>query len=90
MSVESDFFQSNNQPLQAANTTLEWDWPVGNNANSHFLGFSVFPDSEQSILTVSSVGYERTIQGSFVLHFVATSGRNDVLFHASAIQTPNS
>ena len=88
MSVESDFFQSGNQPFQAANTTLEWDWPVG--SNSHFLGFSIFPDSEQSILTVSSVGYERTIRGSFVLHFVATSGQNDVLFRASAIQAPNS
>ena len=89
MSVESDFFQSNNQPFQAANTTVGWSWPVGNIANSHFLGFSIFPDSEQSILTVSSVGYERNIQGGFALHFVASSGPNDVLFRASAISAPN-
>lgn len=89
MSVEVDFFQTNNQPFQAANTTLEWTWPVGNVANSHFLGFSVFPDSEQSILTVSSLGYERNIQGDFILHLVATSGQNDVLFRISAVQAPN-
>lgn len=89
MSVEVDFGEFN-QVFQAANTQVGWTttWSLMTDSN-HFIGSSIIPDSNQSILTVISQGFENDIHGSILLHQVVQSGPHDALFRVAVIQAPN-
>lgn len=85
MSEQVNFFRSG-QVAQQGNTTVGWSWGVGQ--SDHFVGFSFFPDSEQSILTINSTGYEKDANGNCIFHFTTTTGPNLALFSVSVGSVP--
>ncbi len=88
MSVEVDFFQSN-QVFQAANTQAGWVLSASFFDSNHYYGLSFVPDSEQSTLTLNSLSYDKDIFGNVNFPFVIQTGNNPAVWRVAGIEAPS-